>query len=45
VDYEAGTATIGTDADTPIQKQELIDALANTAYRVEFVEQPTVKNE
>lgn len=45
VDYETGTATIGTDADTPVQKQEIIDALAKTTYRVEFIEQNTVKNE
>ena len=45
VDYEAGTATIGTQAGTPLQKQEIIDALAKTTYRVEFIDQATVKNE
>ena len=45
VDYSTGTATIGTDADTPVRKQEIIDALAETPYRVEFVEQSTVKDE
>jgi cyanophycinase-like exopeptidase len=45
VDYSTGTATIGTDAGTPIRRQEIIDALAATPYRVEFIEQPTVKDE
>ncbi len=45
VDYEAGTATIGTDAGTTIQQQEIIDALADTTYRVEFIEQSAVKDE
>ncbi len=44
VDYEAGTATIGTDVGTPLQQQEIIDALADTTYRVEFIEQPTVRD-
>ena len=45
VDYSTGTATIGTDADTPVQRQKIVDALAETPYRVEFIEQSTVKDE
>ena len=45
VDYSTGTATIGTDAGTPVQRQEIIDALAATPYRVEFIERPTVKDD
>ncbi len=45
VDYEAGTATIGTYAATTTQQQEIIDALADTTYRVEFIEQSAVKDE
>ncbi len=45
VDYSTGTATIGTDAGTPLQRQEIIDALAATPYRVQFIEQPIVKDE
>ena len=44
VDYSTGTATIGTDAGTPVKRQEIIDALAATNYRVEFIEQPAVKD-
>ncbi len=40
-----GTATIGTDAGTTVKRQEIIDALAETTYRVEFIEQATVKDE
>ena len=45
VDYSAGTATIGTNAGTPVKRQEIIDALAATPYRVEFIEPPTVPDE
>ncbi len=45
VDYSAGTATIGTNTGSPVQRQEIIDALAATPYRVEFIEPPTVKHE
>ena len=43
--YKAGgRIAMGTDAGTPLQQQEIIDALADTTYRVEFIEQPTVKD-
>lgn len=45
VNYSTRTATIGTDAGKPVQRQEIIDALAATPYRVEFIKQPTVKDE
>ena len=40
VDYSTGTATIGTDAGAPVQRREIIDALAATRYRVVFEEEP-----
>ena len=45
VDYSTGTATIGTDAGTPVRKQEIIDALKSTRYRVVFEEEPAVKDD
>lgn len=42
VDYSTGTAVIGTDAGTPVQRQEIVDALAATSYRVEFEEEPAI---
>ena len=45
VDYSTGTATIGTDAGTPVRQQEIIDALKSTRYRVVFEEEPVVKDD
>ncbi len=45
VDYSTGTATIGTDAGTPVRQQEIIDALKSTRYRVVFEEEPAVKDD
>jgi len=41
VDYSTGTATIGTDADTPLSKQEIRDVLNPTQYRVAFEDDPS----
>ena len=44
VDYSTGTATIGTDADTPLRKQEIRDVLNPTQYRVAFEDEPPGKD-
>ena len=45
VDYSTGTATIGTDTDTPLRKQEIRDVLNPTQYRVAFQDEPSVKDD
>ena len=43
VDYSTGTATIGTDAGTLVRKQEILDVLKSTPYRVVFEKEAPVR--
>ncbi|MEO2016600.1 MAG: hypothetical protein ABGZ53_19775 [Fuerstiella sp.] len=44
VDYATETATIGTDADTPLSKQEIRNVLSSTQYRVAFEDESPAKD-